>query len=116
MANWQGINKAVDSLAKGNLFKETEILGANKSINSAADCVAGAGELMTRIFKGEGPKKAFDSTFREEVKEGETEGAMKWGKVAGAYIGASAGVRVLSGGGITRDRNGNPNLIGVPFV
>jgi hypothetical protein len=38
------------------------------------------------------------------------------GAIAGSYITASAGARVLSGGGIYKDRNGNANIIGVPFV
>jgi hypothetical protein len=38
------------------------------------------------------------------------------GAIAGSYIGASAGYRVLSGGGVTKDGSGNPNVIGIPFV
>ena len=36
--------------------------------------------------------------------------------IAGSYLTASAGHRIATGGGLTRDRHGNPSLIGVPFV
>lgn len=36
--------------------------------------------------------------------------------VAGSYITASSAARLATGGGVTRDRNGNANIIGVPFV
>ena len=37
-------------------------------------------------------------------------------KVFGGLIGASAGARLLSGGGVYKDRDGNTDLIGIPFV
>lgn len=44
------------------------------------------------------------------------DGSLRMGRIAGSYMAAAAGVRILSGGGITKDRNGNNNLIGVPFI
>lgn len=44
------------------------------------------------------------------------DGSLAWGSIAGSYMTAAAGYRIASGGGVTRDRHGNPNLIGVPFV
>lgn len=38
------------------------------------------------------------------------------GKVLGAAFGAAAGARLISGGGIYRDANGNTDIVGVPFV
>lgn len=38
------------------------------------------------------------------------------GKIAGGYFAASAGARVVSGGGLYKDNQGNTNLIGVPLV
>ena len=56
--------------------------------------------------------------FQNAVKNAFTDADnnIRWGRVAGTYATASAGLRLLSGGGITRDRNGNPNMIGVPFI
>lgn len=38
------------------------------------------------------------------------------GKIAGAYVGLSAGARVISGGGLYKDNQGNTNIAGIPFV
>jgi hypothetical protein len=37
-------------------------------------------------------------------------------RAAGTFMTASAGARIASGGGLYKDRYGNPNLIGVPFI
>lgn len=37
-------------------------------------------------------------------------------KVAGTYIAASSVGRIASGGGLMKDKNGNSNLIGIPFI
>ena len=37
-------------------------------------------------------------------------------RAAGTYMTASLGARVLSGGGLYKDRNGNTNLPGIPFL
>lgn len=37
-------------------------------------------------------------------------------RAAGTYMAASVGARVLSGGGLYKDRNGNTNLPGIPFL
>ena len=37
-------------------------------------------------------------------------------KIAGSYMGIAAAGRVVTGGGIYRDSEGNGNLIGVPFI
>lgn len=45
-----------------------------------------------------------------------TNGKYDMKKVAGSYVAATSAGRVISGGGITKDRNGNSNLIGIPFI
>jgi hypothetical protein len=37
-------------------------------------------------------------------------------RAAGTYMTASIGARVISGGGLYKDRNGNTNLPGIPFI
>ena len=55
--------------------------------------------------------------YDDVLKEG-SKTAAKWdvGKIAGSYIGVSAAARVASGGGLYKDRNGNTNIAGVPFI
>lgn len=44
------------------------------------------------------------------------DGSINMMKAAGTFVTASAAARVASGGGLYKDRYGNPNLIGVPFI
>lgn len=62
--------------------------------------------------------KANGGDFMGAVKSAYTneDNSLRMGRIAGSYMAAAAGVRVLSGGGVTKDRNGNNNLIGVPFI
>ena len=62
--------------------------------------------------------KANGGDFTAAVKSAyqNEDGSLRMGRIAGSYMAAAAGARVLSGGGITKDRNGNNNLIGVPFI
>ena len=56
--------------------------------------------------------------FWDTIKGAHTDadGNYKWGRIAGTYMAGSAALRVVSGGGLTRDRNGNPNFPGIPFI
>jgi hypothetical protein len=45
-----------------------------------------------------------------------TDGSINMKRAAGTFVAASAAARVASGGGVYKDRYGNPNLIGVPFI
>jgi hypothetical protein len=103
-ATGKAVGEFFENLGQGTIME------GNKPINS----LFGAGEFAVRAFNNKGDdaiKAAFNSTFRETA-----EGPLNVGKLAGSYIGASAAYRVASGGGTTRDKNGNANLIGVPFV
>ena len=62
---------------------------------------------------GMGLKEAVDAAYH--VGEGEAR-KLNFKAIAGTYVGASLAGRVLTGGGIYRDRNGNPNVPGVPFI
>lgn len=44
------------------------------------------------------------------------DGSVNMKRAAGTFVAASAAARVASGGGVYKDRYGNPNLIGVPFI
>jgi hypothetical protein len=94
----------------------TPKLRSNQAINSIAKGAinngTGAFEVAHRVM---GPQK---QGFKQAVKETFThkDGTLNYGKIAGSYIGASTAMRVVSGGGVTKDRNGNSNLIGVPFI
>lgn len=44
------------------------------------------------------------------------DGSMNMMRAGGTFVAASAAARVASGGGLYKDRYGNPNLIGIPFI
>lgn len=72
----------------------------------------GIGEAMTRTFASNA-----DDLFDKSGKRiADAKANWNYGKIAGSYIGVSAAARVATGGGLYRDKNGNTNLIGVPFI
>lgn len=105
-----------DNLIKGIRELTTPKLRSNQAINSIAKGAinngTGAFEVAYRVMgpQKQGFKQAMKDTFTHK------DGTLNYGKIAGSYIGASAAMRVVSGGGVTKDKNGNSNLIGVPFI
>ena len=70
------------------------------------------------MYKG---MKASNSAGLGKVKDGlkagfTTDGKINGARAAGGFVAASAAARVATGGGIYKDRYGNTNLIGVPFI
>ena len=106
MSIGKNIDEGVNILKK--LAKGEQILHSNAPINKITNFTGGL-EVVGKVFNGDEVGKAIKSTF----KNGD-----KWnvGKIAGSAIGASAVGRIASGGGIYRDKDGNTNIIGVPFV
>lgn len=45
-----------------------------------------------------------------------TDGSLNARRIGGTFMTVSAAARIASGGGVYKDRYGNPNLIGVPFI
>lgn len=94
---------------------------AINSIDNAMDAgsVFGKDGMIHRVF---GTNEDTEKWWRIGVKETDDAGKVTGRhyydarKVFGGLIGASAGARLLSGGGIYKDRDGNTDLIGIPFV
>ena len=95
--------------------------GAISSVDNAMDAgsVFGKDGMIHRVF---GTNEDAEKWWRIGVKETDDAGKVTGRhyydarKVFGGLIGASAGARLLSGGGIYKDRDGNTDLIGIPFV
>jgi hypothetical protein len=118
------------------------ILNSNKAINAIKGLTGEFTGGLTGTYKymTEGIKKAAMGTenvanrlpvplvkqkldFMDAVKEAHkaAPGEMSVGgysakKIAGSYIGVSAGARVATGGGLYKDRDGNTDVIGIPFI
>ena len=98
----------------GASVKGKKINGTNKAINAIGNNFMGVPEVAARVMgkaghQQTGFKKAMAETFKPN-------GKLDYGKIAGSYIGVSAAARVASGGGLYKDRNGNTNIAGVPFI
>ena len=99
--------------AMGRFWKE--VLQSNTKILGALDDFTGLGTFSKEFFKNqETLSKSLEKAGYYATKDGKT--ALNYGKIAGGYLGVSAGARVLTGGGLYRDKNGNANIIGVPFI
>ena len=96
--------------------------GAIDSVDDAmmnASSVFGKDGMIHRVF---GTDKDAEKWWRIGVKETDDAGKVTGRhyydarKVFGGIVGASVGARLLSGGGVYKDGNGNTDLIGIPFV
>lgn len=92
-APWRGLKSYAGS--KG----EKDLTGAAQAMFGAAEKDSMMGALNFTTGKG-------------------TENEMHWnaGKMASAAAGLGLGYRFLSGGGLYRDKNGNTDVAGIPFV
>jgi hypothetical protein len=114
----QGVSKGIDTL-----------LESNKAIfsNATDDAVKNSRGILGTIARTRNGLKEGDKIILEKgdvagaaksafSKGGDPSKGYDWGTIAGSALGVSAGYRVLSGGGLYKDKNGNTNIIGIPFV
>ena len=89
-------------------------LHSNKAINPMFSNFTGAVELAGEVF---GNNNLSMDAVNKVFREGGTE-AGKWnaGTIAGSAVTLGAVGRVMSGGGVYKDGQGNTNLPGLPFV
>ena len=69
----------------------------------------GIQDTYQNVRNGQG---VFEAIGNAHMKDGKVDLA----KAAGTFMTVSAAGRIASGGGLYKDRYGNPNLIGVPFI
>lgn len=119
MAKYNSAGHFVDDLVSSVKSAAKNQLESNKAINPIHNFTGGV-EAVGRIIGGEGISNSLVRTFgKNAVQEGEkwvAKDGLNYGKIAGSYLGVAAAGRVMSGGGVYKDGNGNTNLIGVPFV
>ena len=102
------LNPSATSSAK----QLTRVSGLTKPTiaNRIGDAVGGgAKDMYTGMKAGKGFGEAAQLAFTHNDK-------IRMDRVAGTFVGASAAARVATGGGLYKDRYGNGNLIGVPFI
>ena len=99
---------------KGNV--KFRLNGAPSTATKIGDALGGGYRDMYKGMKtssNTGLKRigdGFNAGFRN------ADGKLNGARVAGGFVAASAVGRVATGGGVYKDRYGNTNLIGVPFI
>ena len=76
----------------------------------ADDYFGGIGDTYKGVKDGSNFWDALESAHTND------DGSLRWGRIAGTYAAAAVGSRVISGGGLYKDRYGNSNIPGVPFI
>ena len=76
----------------------------------ANDYFGGIGDTYKSVKDGGNFWDALESAHTND------DGSLRWGRIAGTYAAAAVGSRVISGGGLYKDRYGNSNIPGVPFI
>ena len=110
------------------------LLTSNKGINSAGDAIGTAWSLSMKnkqaLGKGSEYMKQFSYENGEWLKNGKKMGLMDKAEafmhnadgsynktaIAGSYLGLAGGMRLVGGGGLTRDGRGNHDIVGIPFI
>jgi hypothetical protein len=119
MANGQRV-----TFGKGNLNLSNKQTILNNKVNPTlgnkmGDAMIGGYRDMYRsaqcsLAGGVGYKDAMRQGFNAGFRN--TDGTLNTARVAGAIAIAGVAARVATGGGLYKDRYGNNNLIGVPFI
>lgn len=122
-------------MSKENLFKT--ILESKKAeVDIASDIIGKVAkrqpikdlgeETMKQVEKSQGligtfiRTQATNDTLKESLKKSFSKNGagkeLSIGAIAGSYMGVSSAYRLLSGGGLYKDKNGNTNVMGIPFI
>lgn len=89
--------------------------------NSPVERVGNGSTVQTKMLGGvhatRQNMKAGDSLFEAIGNAHKKEnGELNWTAIAGSTMTAGAALRVASGGGLYRDKNGQTDIIGIPFI
>lgn len=95
-----------------NAMKDAGFRSSNQTTGHKIGNFLGGGtrETINNMKNGQKFGKAISNAHKK------ADGKLDMGKVAGTYMAASAAGRIATGGGLTKDKNGNTNVIGIPFI
>lgn len=101
VGQWFDDKTGLSSMGK-NLYQQTTKQGGPGIFKGFGDAAEKAGYYTTKESEKEAGKRVIDQ--------------VSTGKIAGAYLGISAGARIVTGGGLYKDNQGNTNIAGIPFI
>jgi hypothetical protein len=119
--NTSSANTANTSTRGNTQQRQTRSKSTRQPIDVKAKLGEKAGQYVDDFFGGITDtynNVADGGDFLDSFKKAHqnTDGSINMKRAAGTFVAASAAARVASGGGVYKDRYGNPNLIGVPFI
>lgn len=102
-------------------YKPGALLESNKPLNTAynflGDGVVGITDSVKAYRQNsenlKGADRVWDAAKKAYTKEN---GKADVSRIAGSAMVVGLGARAVSGGGVTRDANGRPDLAGIPFI
>lgn len=79
--------------------------------NKAGDFFAGGiRDTVQGVKSGQSISQSITNAYTD------SSGKLRYDRVAGSFMTASAAARIATGGGLYKDRNGSTNVIGLPFI
>jgi hypothetical protein len=110
-----GATKGATSSIKNVNSLTSNMTKAQKIARGAGDFVGGGTRETLKNMQG---KPISLGNVGSAIKKAHTnaDGSLNISRVAGSAMAVSAAGRVATGGGLYKDRYGNRNLIGVPFL
>lgn len=96
-----------------NFLKSNEAINKLSNLEPAKGIVDSIENVLSRKDSKE---SLIDAITRAHSKGNAKDAGISAARVAGSFVGASTAYRVVSGGGLYKDRNGNTNIAGIPFV
>ena len=92
----------------------TEAIGAKSTLGYQVGDFLGSGIRKTGLPIKQAVKGAYYKTVKDE--SGNLVKQLNTRAVAGTAVSAGMATRIASGGGLYKDRNGNTNIPGIPFL
>lgn len=100
-----------------NFLKSNEAINKLSNIEAAKGMFDGIGNVLTKTVKSDGTKEGImDAVIRAHHKGNSMKNGISAARVAGSVFGVSTAYRIASGGGLYKDKNGNTNVVGIPFI
>jgi len=72
------------------------------------------GSIDDYTVRREGGESSLTAAFKSATRDANDN--LSFARIAGSYMGLSAGYRLASGGGLYKDKDGNVDVIGMPLI
>ena len=106
-------NKNIKNVKLNNSTSKTAMRQSTSMASQIGDAVGGGIRETVKGAKAGGVGSAIEGFKRAHTN---ADGSVNWGRAAGTFAAVNVAGRVVTGGGLYKDRNGNTNIPGIPFL